>query len=329
MSNQRLIQDFNEVIFKGMDLKIKNILSRLPLTFLLGIDEIRLRVNNPLMVCKMNEDFLINDHGEIVQSVKEAYIVKEKEIHNSLQLLSQYSLYSIEEELSKGFITLRGGHRVGITGKVVLEGGEVKTIKYVNGLNYRVMREVKGCSRTVAQIIQRDEKDIYHTLIAGPPKSGKTTILRDLVRAFSMGNGRSGLKIGVVDERSEIAGCHRGIPQNDMGIRTDVLDCCPKGAGIINLIRSMSPQIIVTDEIGSKEDLIAIREALNAGIKMITTVHGASMEELLNRPYIAQMIQDKLFEKIIFLDNSNGIGTVSKVIEVNELFKKEELEHVS
>ena len=328
MSNQRLIRDFNEVLFKGMDLKIKNILSKLPLTFLLEIDEIRLRVNNPLMICKRDEDFLIGEGGEIVQKVNEAYIVKEKEVYSSLQLLSQYSLYSMEEELSKGFVTLRGGHRVGITGKAVLEKGELKTIKYVNGLNYRVMREVIGCAHKLAPIIQKGENDIYHTLIAGPPKSGKTTILRDLIRLFSTGNGSSGLKIGVVDERSEIAGCHRGIPQNNIGIRTDVLDNCPKGAGIINLIRSMSPQIIVTDEIGSKEDLYAIREALNAGIKMITTVHGASLEELMNRPYIAQMIQDRLFEKIVFLDNSKGIGTVSKVIEGSDLFK-EDFDHVS
>jgi len=322
MSNQRLLQDIHEIIFKGMDLHIKNILAKLEIRFILEIDEIRLRVNKPLMLCKNNEDFLIGENGSLVGSVEKAYIVKENEISNCLQLLSQYSLYSIEEELSKGFITLKGGHRVGITGKAVVDQGNIKTITYVNGLNYRIMREVKGCSQKVANIIRKNSRDIYHTLIAGPPKSGKTTILRDLVRSFSTGGlDYPGLKIGVVDERSEIAGCHKGIPQNDVGIRTDVLDCCPKAQGIINLIRSMSPEVIVTDEVGSREDLISIHEALNAGIKIITTVHGGSIEELLNRPYISQMIKDRLFEKIIFLDNSKGVGTISNVINVEDLFK--------
>lgn len=322
MSNQRLLQDIQEIIFKGMDLNIKNILSRLELRFLLEIDEVRLRVNKPLMLCKSNEDFLIDANGKVVSSLDKAYIVKESEIYNSLQLLSQYSLYSIEEELSKGFITLKGGHRVGITGKAVVDKGNIKTITYVNGLNYRIMREVKGCGRVVENIIRKDSKDIFHTLIAGPPKSGKTTILRDLVRLLSLGDTiHPGLKIGVVDERSEIAGCHKGIPQNDIGIRTDVLDSCPKAQGIINLIRSMSPEVIVTDEVGSREDLVSIHDAINAGIKIITTVHGGSIEELLNRPYISQMIRDRLFEKIIFLNNSNGVGTISSVIDVEEFFK--------
>lgn len=320
MVNQRLIRDFNETVLKSMDLNLKNILSRLEIRLLVHIDEIRLRVNKPLMVCTGNEDFFVDKSGKLVKDPSKAYLVKEVEIRNTLSLLSNYSIYSIEEELAKGYITLKGGHRVGITGRAVVERGHIKTMKYINGLNFRIMREVKGCSNKILREVLKNKNEVYHTLIAGPPKSGKTTILRDLVRSLSNGDiNNKGFKIGVVDERSEIAGCYLGIPQNDIGIRTDVLDCCPKAEGIINIIRSMSPEIIVTDEIGSKEDGLAISEALNAGIKIITTVHGGSLEELLHRPNISQMIKDKLFEKIIFIDNKPKVGTLSNIVYTRDL----------
>ncbi|MFZ7133839.1 MAG: stage III sporulation protein AA [Eubacteriales bacterium] len=323
--NKRVEKDLNEVIFKGMDLNVKNILSRIDKPFLHSMEEIRMRVSKPLMLCNSQGDFLVDGHSNLVKDPWKAYIVKEADIYNSLQLLSQYSLYSIEEELSKGYITLKGGHRVGITGKTILDKGTIKTIKYVNSLNYRMMREVLGCADKILKIIRKDKDNVFHTLIVGPPKTGKTTLLRDAVRQLSDGDATyRGLKVGVIDERSEIAGCYRGIPQNNIGIRTDVLDCCPKAQGIINMIRSMSPEVIVTDEVGSKEDLIAIEDALNAGTKIITTVHGASMGDLLNRPNISQMIKDKLFEKIIFLNNSKGVGTIGDVIHGEDLLKKGE-----
>ena len=120
-------------------------------------------------------------------------------------------------------------------------------------------------------------------MIISPPQCGKTTLLRDIIRQISDGNttlGLRGHKVGVVDERSELAGCYKGVPQNDIGLRTDVLDGCPKAKGMIMLIRSMSPNIIATDEVGTREDIFAIEEALNAGIKIITTVHGKNLEEV-------------------------------------------------
>ena len=128
-----------------------------------------------------------------------------------------------------------------------------------------------------------------------------------------------GFKIGLVDERSEIAGCYQGIPQNDIGLRTDVLDACPKADGIMMLIRSMSPQIIATDEIGKKEDINAIEEALNAGIRLITTVHGKDVQEISRRPILNQLVSQNIFDRYIIMTNQPKVGTVQEIIDTSTL----------
>jgi len=223
--------------------------------------------------------------------------VQKEDVEETLQCAVRSSLYAYAEELRQGFITVPGGHRIGIAGRTVLEGQAVRTIQPVTFLNVRVSHERKGCSdRILPFLYNRGTKELFHTLILSPPRCGKTTLLRDIVRQVSDGgSGRPGRNVGLVDERSEIGACFQGIPQNDVGIRTDVLDCCPKAAGMMMLIRSMAPEVVAVDEIGSREDLEAVRCAVNCGCRILATVHGASMEDIRRKPGLKAFLGGRNF----------------------------------
>ena len=219
-----------------------------------------------------------------------------------MQFASDYSIYSVEDELRNGYITIRGGHRIGIAGKALMDNKGVRTLKNFSGLNIRISREKLGIASKILPYILNSKGEFLNTLLVSPPQCGKTTLLRDIIRMISRGvpymNFR-GLKVGVVDERSELGACFQGIPQNDLGPRTDILDCCPKAEGMIMLIRSMSPQVIATDEIGKVEDSIAIEEAMMAGIKLITTVHGRSLENILNKNIVGKLVRSECLKNSI------------------------------
>ena len=250
-------------------------------------------------------------------------IVEPMDVAQTLELITSNSVYAFQEEIRNGYITIKGGHRVGIAGKIVSEGLYVKSIKDIMSLNIRVSKEVKGCADKIFQYLIKGENDLYNTLIVSPPQCGKTTMLRDLTRLLSTGckvNGFRGIKVCVVDERSEIAACYKGVPQNDVGVRTDILDSCPKIAGMIMGLRALSPVVIVTDEIGNEGDKDAITRVLNAGVKILTTAHGYSISELKARKEVMELIEEKVFERYVVLSSREGPGTVEEIIE-GENFK--------
>lgn len=192
-------------------------------------------------------------------------------------------------------------------------------MKYISFINVRLSHQVKGCANVVLPYILKGNS-IFHTLIISPPGCGKTTLLRDMIRQLSdgfhiNGNRMLGLQIGVVDERSEIAACYMGMPQNELGIRTDVLDCCPKAVGMMLLIRSMAPQIIAVDEIGVGEDISSIHYAMGCGCKMIATVHGGSIDEVREKPLLGDLIQKHMFERYIILSNQKEVGRVEEIYD--------------
>ncbi len=268
------------------------------------VSEVRLRVNRPVIFMFGKEEYVL-----------EQVITDVSDIRQSLQFISDYSLYAHEEDVGNGFITLKGGHRAGVAGQAVTDKGVVINQKNIGFINIRVAHEVKGCADGIMSFLLKGGK-VEHTLIVSAPGGGKTTLMRDVVRQLSYGIRGVAYKVGVVDERSEIAACFEGIPQNDVGPRTDVIDQIKKAEGMMLLLRSMSPDIIAVDELAGKEDAEAVKNLFCCGCTVIATVHGGSIDEVLQKPYISEVIGKYGFRRLIMLDNEKSPGCVKELREL-------------
>lgn len=265
-------------------------------------EEIRIRVGQPVEIF---------GGGRFVR--REDAVVERYMLCEMLNYLTGYSLYALEEEMKQGFFTIEGGHRVGLCGHMSYHdtdaGNQADVLSDINGLNIRIAHEVKGCAGGLVPYLRCGES-IYNTLFFAPPGVGKTTYLRDCIRILSGGeDGGRGLKVGVVDERSELAACHLGVPQNDLGPRTDVLDNCPKEIGMQMLLRSMSPEVIAVDELGKEADYEALASVMRAGVRLLGTVHSQTKEELYQKPHIRPLLKDGSWRFVRLMRTAgDGVG---------------------
>ena len=285
------------------------------------IEEVRIRINNPILVCIRGEEYFLSPKGQLTRNMKEARLVTGTEIETILNHICKCSVYAFRDELKEGYITVPGGHRVGLAGEVVTdEKGQIVTIKYVTFMNIRISHQILGVADQVIPFMF-EENVLKNSLIISPPGCGKTTMLRDIVRQLSKGNyKRRAYKVGVVDERNEIAGGYKGMPQNDLGPRTDVISCLSKKQAMMMLIRSMSPEVLALDEIGGTEDIEAITYAMKCGVNIIATVHAGSVGEVLKKPAMKEILKEGFFEKFIFMEKKDGVCVVKSKIGVKELY---------
>ncbi|MDI6870014.1 MAG: stage III sporulation protein AA [Bacillota bacterium] len=300
--------------------RVGGLVATLPGPCLDALEEVRLRANRPLIVHFGGQEGMVARRGGLCHHPEEACLVTPEDCRTALQRLTCSSLYALEEEIRHGYLTLPGGHRVGLVGHAVLDGGRVRTLRDINGLNLRLTREVRGAADQVLPHLVNRRGEILSTLVLSPPQAGKTTLLRDLCRQVSEGRpdlAMPGRKVVVVDERSEIAGCYEGVPQCEVGPRTDVLDGCPKAEGVALVLRAMSPEVIVTDELGRPEDVAAVREAVRCGVAVLASAHAGDLAEAERRPALAPLLTEGCFARTVVLSRRRGPGTVERVVPLD------------
>ncbi len=280
------------------------------LEWMQDLEEIRIRIGQPLFLYTRQKELVLAGNtfleSQKYNTNEGCYRITEQDILEMQNYMSNYSLYAWQEELRNGFLTIQGGHRIGLCGSTTNQDGRIKGINYLTFFNIRVAHEKIGCAKEVLPYLRRGGPGIHNTLMISPPGAGKTTLLRDCIRSLSV----SGTKIAVVDERSEIAASYHGIPQNDVGPRTDVLDGCKKTEGIQMLLRTMAPEVIAVDELGTEEDFIAAEQAAYSGCRLLGTVHAGSINELQEKPVLRKWCEKGLFERFVLIEKGeNGVRT--------------------
>ena len=270
------------------------------------LQEIRLRVNAPVIYVIDKKEYYPAKDGTLLVAPSDVVVPDINDIEAIFNHICNYSPYAYEAQLRQGYLTVAGGHRVGMFGQVVLEDEKVMLLKQVQFLHIRIVHEILGVAKPVVEHLFQ-EKVFLNTLIVSPPGVGKTTMLRDLARMISDGSDeRCGLQVCIIDERSEIAGCYMGVPQNKVGIRTDVLDGCPKAIGMSMAIRAMGPQVLVVDELGLLEDYKALYYASGCGVSLLASAHGNTPADVFAKsPWTKERFME-VFRRFLVLQWTNG-----------------------
>lgn len=262
-------------------------------------EEFRLRAGRPMTLVTTEGELFVSD--ELPRQS-----VTQSDLEQLCDTVTGYSRYAASESMGKGYLVGRGGFRVGLCGTVVLRDGVGVNLRDISSATVRISRQAAGLCRDMTQLLPEGES-FQSTLIAAPPGAGKTTLLREMVAALSNGSEeRAPLRVGIVDERGELAGMYRGVPQLDVGFHTDVLDGCPKALGIPMLMRSANPQVIAVDEITAEEDLAAMAAAANCGVALLATIHALDGEELRRKPLYPVLATSQVFRRLITISVEAG-----------------------
>lgn len=277
--------------------------------------EIRLRVNRPLAIVCTDITYYLTIQGGLISTplLDATLCVKRSDIVDTFNNICNYSVYNHQNEIVNGFVTMNGGHRAGLSGTAVQGDGKIKNIRDISSINIRIAREYIGCAKNLAQKIG----DIRNggVLLCGAPCSGKTTVLRDYARMLSYENS---MNVALIDERGELASTSSGVFQNDIGF-CDVYDGYKKSDAMLHAIRSMAPDIIVCDEIGSEDDVRSIEQAVNCGVIIIASVHASSINELRHKHNIMKLFELSAFSKAVFLSGKNTPGEITDIIDTGDV----------
>lgn len=298
--------DFIDIV-KNLGSRLRPILLNIDDKIKKSICEICLRINQSIIIYTFDESFFVNENGSLSKNDGKSFIVSQNDMLETLKILCNFSIYSYQNQIKEGFITLKGGHRVGLSGTAIISDGKIINISDISSINLRVSKEIDGCS---SKIFEKFGINIGGTLIVGPPSSGKTTILRDISKILSNTfEDNKLIKVSIIDERREIAAIYQGVPQRDVGY-SDVLSGFPKAEGIIIALRTMSPKIIVCDEIGNNEDVEFMKKILNCGVDIIASVHAKSAEEISNSFRIRNILCSGAIKHIVLLGKDKKIKSM-------------------
>jgi stage III sporulation protein AA len=257
-------------------------------------EELRLRVGYPMSVVLAGRERGLD--GEPVRT---------QELEQLVELASRASVHAVMDQIRRGYLTVEGGHRLGLCGTAVLREGDIHALRALSSADLRIARQVRGAAQPILEgVCHRGQ--LVSTLILAPPGLGKTTLLRDLIRLVSDGEGCTPQRVSVADERGELAAAWSGRPQLDVGRRTDVMEGCPKAQALMYLLRAMNPQVLAADEITAPEDVRALLTAAGCGVTLLVTAHGADREDLRRRPLYRPLLEEGIFQRLVRICRENG-----------------------
>lgn len=301
-------EKYNQAI-KALSGSLYMILKEVPEEIQKNVREICIRTEKPVIFMCTNDYLFLRKDGKLTRNLNlPLKIASQRELEESLKMMCKDSVYSYTNEIKNGFLTLKGGHRVGLCGTAVIEDEKIVNVRDISTLSVRIARQMRNSADELLSSINNKFNGI---ILAGIPASGKTTILRELARKLSV----LGEKVSVVDERNEFSGTYAGLAQNDLGF-CDILNGYPKAEGLTQAIRTLSPNVIVCDEIGTERDIQAIRQAVHAGVKLIVSVHAGSIDDFSRRKHCMDILNTEAFDVLAMMCGRSKPGVISQIYKV-------------